>query len=367
VSPVDLDSPATLAKGDPGGALAALVSLPDQIRGGIAAAEAIDLSRLPRAPTSVLACGMGGSGVAADVLAAASRLSGTVPVFVHKTYGIPEWCGSDTFVIASSFSGDTEEVLDALKSAVAVWSKGMAVTSGGSLAGEAEDAGWVVAPIDAKGIWPRFALGWLLALPAAILDRLDLVSNASIRNDTLAESLAERCEQWGPRSATSTNDAKRIASALLDTEPVLWGGDGGAGVAAVRWKNDINENAKMFAHAAVVPEVDHNEIVGLAREGAEGRPRVRRVLICLSDVDEDPRISARLHWTAREVEDAFDEVLTVNGRGTDTVSRFLDLALLGGFVSVYLAILRGVDPTPIDAIGRLKSALQGGGEGEAHS
>lgn len=360
MSPVDLDSPATLAKGDPGGALGALASLPDQVRGALAVAEAADISRLPRAPTSVLVCGMGGSGVAADVLAAASKLSGTVPVLVHKSYGVPEWCGSDTFVIASSYSGETEEVLDALRSAVSTWAKGLAVTAGGSLAREASDAGWLVAPIDAKGIWPRFALGWLLALPAGVLDRLDLVSNASMRSDVLADSLAERCDDWGPAVPMSSNQAKRIAAALLDAEPVVWGGEGSAGVAAQRWKNDINENAKIFAHAAALPEADHNEIVGLAREGGDGRPFVRRVLVCLSEADEDPRMSARMQWTAREVEDSFDEVLTVMGRGTDPVSRFLDLALLGGFVSVYLAILRGVDPTPIDAIGRLKTALGGG-------
>lgn len=347
----------SLTEGDPGGALRSVASLPEQIRTAARIGRGLEGLPDPEGIRAVVCCGMGGSGVGGDVLAAVAHEVGTLPVVAHHSYGVPAYCGPETFVIAASYSGGTEETLDAFRSARAAGAWGVAVTSGGTLGREATDAGWAVAPV-ADGLMPRYAVGWMTVLPAAACQRMGFLRLPDGWDDAVVRHLESRLAEWGPEVPEAENPAKRMARALTGAFPVVWGGDGASGVAAVRWKNDINENAKTFAHAATLPEGDHNEIVGWAREGSDGRPGMRRVLVWLRESVEDPRVAARIQATRREVEASFDDVVEVVGEGDGPLQRFFDLALLGGFVSVYLAIARGVDPIPIESIVRLKNDLQ---------
>lgn len=352
-----LDDRRELSVRDPGGALDAVASLPAQVREAAAAGtEAGAGLPGPGDVDHVVVCGMGGSAVGGDVLAALARAAGPVPVVVHRGYGAPAHTGPRTLVVASSYSGQTEETLDAFRAARDRGATGLAIAVGGRLAEEASAAGWqVITP--RAGLMPRFALGWMTAAPAAALEAAGLLRPAVGWADGTPVALERRARSWGPDAPTDANPAKGLAHALLGAYPVIWGAEGASGVAAVRWKNDLNENAKMAAHAAVLPELDHNEIVGLAAEGREGRPAVRAVLVCLRESVEDERVGARFVASTREVAASFELVWEARGEGDDALARFLDLALLGGFVSVYLALLRGVDPVPIEAIARLKSAL----------
>ncbi len=352
-----LDQPEAVAERDPGRSLDAVASLPAHVREAAAAGAAAG-ARLPGTDDidHVVVCGMGGSAVGGDVLAALARAAGPVPVVVHRGYGAPAHVGPRTLVVASSYSGGTEETLDAFRAARDRGATGLAITIGGRLGDEASAAGWeVIAPTD--GLMPRFALGWMTAAPAAALEAAGLLRPAVGWADGAPVALGRRVSAWGPGAPTDANPAKGLAHALLGASPVIWGAEGASGVAAVRWKNDLNENAKVAAHAAVLPELDHNEIVGLAAEGRQGRPTSRSVLVCLRESVEDERVGARFVASTREVAASFELVWEARGEGDDALVRFLDLALLGGFVSVYLALLRGVDPVPIEAIARLKSAL----------
>lgn len=299
---------------------------------------------------------MGGSGIGGDAAAAAADASGRAPVVPHRTYGLPAWCGPSSLVVASTYSGGTEEVLDAFRAATGKGLRGLAVTSGGALAEEGTSAGWAVVRV-ASGLMPRYAVGWMTAAPALVLGRLGLLGLPDGWAGEAAELLEDRIGEWGPDVPAAENRAKALAAELDGALPVVWGGDGASGVAALRWACDLNENAKIPAHAACLPEGDHNEIVAWAREGAEGRPSGRRVLVWLRSPGEPPGVAARFPATSEEVRDAFDVVREVEGRGRDPLTRFLDLALLGGFVSVYLALLRDVDPVPVPSIDRLKERL----------
>lgn len=305
----------------------------------------------------VVVCGMGGSGVGGDVLAACAHAGGRVPVLVHKGYGVPACAGERTLVVAASYSGETEETVDAVRAAVARGARGIALTCGGSVAGEARRAGWPVVEIAPGAVKPRFALGWMSVLPAAVCERAGLVDLAGGWHERLPERLAQRAGSVGPKRPAEDNPAKALAGELAGAVPIVWGGDGGTPAAAVRWKNDLNENAKVPAHAVALPEVNHNEIVGWGEEGREGRPAFPRALVCLRGAAEDRRLRARLSATLEEVAPDFPVTHEVRAEGAGPLEEFCDLALLGGFTSVYLAILRGVDPVSIAAIDRLKATL----------
>lgn len=353
-----LDDPEGRAERDPSGALDAVASLPEQVRGAGRTVPDLDLHGLPSPEriSSVLFCGMGGSGIGGGAVGAAATVSGRVPAVAHRSYGLPAWCGPGCLVVVSSYSGGTDETLDAFRAAVGTGLRGIAVTSGGTLADEADRAGWVVARV-ASGLMPRYAVGWMTAVPALVLARLGLLSLPHGWTENAARLLDRRVAEWGPGTPRSENPAKALAHDLDGALPVIWGGDGASGVAALRWACDLNENAKTPAHAASLPEGDHNEIVAWAREGAEGRPAGRRVLVWLRTSEEHPGVAARFPATSEEVGESFDVVREVEARGADPLARFLDLTLLGGFVSVYLAVLRGVDPAPVPSIQRLKDHL----------
>jgi len=349
-----LDDADAIGAGDPSGALRAIAGWPSQVADALEAVAAADLEHA--SPTSVLFCGMGGSAVGGDVLAAVARDHGRAPVVVQRSYGAPAWCGPDTFVIASSYSGETVETLDAFRAARDQGARGIAVTSGGTLAQEARRAGWPVIGPDA-GLMPRYALGWLVTAPVAAAVRARLLDLPGGWADGLAAHLADGVRRWGPEAIAQDNVAKSLAHELVGALPVVWGGDGVSAAAAYRWKTELNENAKVPAVAASLPELDHNEIVAWAPEGAQGRPVPKRVLVLLREAGESERIAARFDSTAAEVSASFDLVYTATGHGPQPLGPFFELALLGGFVSVYLAILRGVDPTPIESISRLRAAL----------
>lgn len=350
----ELDLPERLRAADPSDTLGVICELPSHVRAAAAAADAAEL-RAVRA-NAVLFCGMGGSGVGGDVAAAVARTSGGVPVVVHRSYGVPAWVDSSTFVVASSYSGKTEETVDAFRAARDVGASGLAVTRGGTLGREAAAApGWSVLQVN-RILMPRYAIGWICVAPIAVLERAGLVSLTPGWRTSLPELLDKRVLGWGP--ASRANGAKRLAADLAGLYPVVWGGDGASGVAAVRWKNDLNENAKIPAHAAVLPEADHNENMGYAPEGRHGRPGKPRALVCLHEPDDHPRVALRFDETVRDVADDFEVVRHVTAGGDDVLSRFCDLALLGEFVSTYLAVLRGIDPAPIASIERLKAALE---------
>jgi glucose/mannose-6-phosphate isomerase len=334
-------------------ALVALSSLPEQIREAVSLVRGMEIRSSPDI-REVLCCGMGGSGVGADLLAAMMEWSGKLPVVVRKTYGVPAWCGPHTFVVASSYSGETAETLDAFRRARDAGASGFAVAAGGALAAEAEAAGWGVARVR-DGLMPRYALGSLAAAPIEYCRRAGWLELDEGWDARIAAALEEDVRLWGPEVAADRNDAKELAAALVGLYPVLWASDPLAAVAAQRWKNDLNENAKIPAHAAVLPELHHNEVVGLAREGADGRPLVPSALIGLATgvepfVDDEPALD--------EVEGSFEWSQAFGGaEGDDPLTGFFRLVLLGGYVSVYLADARDVDPVPVDVITRLKLAL----------
>src|SRR5215211_3262388 len=296
----------------------------------------------------LIVAGMGGSSVGGRLAAGALGPRLRRPLALAMGYDIPSWIGGETLVLCSSYSGSTEETLATYGAAGDAGAPRVVATTGGPLAERARADGVPVVPLPG-GFQPRAAVGYSLvtALEAAAL----CGAAPSLRQEVAAAaSLASRlAREWGPDGAED-GEAKRIARALHGTFPVITGSGPTASV-AYRWKCQINENAEIPAFASKLPEHDHNEIVGWA--GAERRLSA----VFLEDPEADERVLRRIEATAEIAADGAATVQRVRARGATRLERVVSLVLLGDLVSLYLAVLRGVDPVSVRAIELLKERL----------
>jgi glucose/mannose-6-phosphate isomerase len=299
------------------------------------------------APGGLIVAGMGGSAVGGRL--AAGAIGGRLrrPMVVSDGYALPGWAGPDTVVLCSSYSGFTEETLAAYDDAASRGARRLVATTGGALAERARRDGVPVIPIPG-GFQPRAAVGYSLV---AALEAAALCSAApSLREEVeAAAELAERlAPEWGP-DGPEDGEAKALARRLHGTVPVIAGAELAA-AAAYRWKCQINENASLPAFASVLPELDHNEVVGWP--AADGLSAV-----FLDDPGAHPRNRLRVELTAEQAAAGAAVVERVQARGETPTERLVSLVLLGDLVSLYLAVLRGEDPVSIPPIDALKAAL----------
>jgi len=346
-----LDDERSMRPGDPSGMLEAVLGLPthagEGYELGLAAAD------LPSAEgvTNVAFCGMGGSAVSGDVLRVlmADRLR--VPVVVVRSPELPEWVGPHTLVVASSYSGGTAETLSASEEAVRRGARIVAVTSGGELGRRAEELalGRAIVP---GGFQPRAAIGYLAFATLGALERAGLLPPMRGDVEACAAELRAIADQMAPGVPTSINPAKQLAEAIGDRVPVIWGADGIGAVAAARWKTQLNENAKVPAWASALPELDHNEVVGWSAGQGHGT-----FLVALRHEGEHPDVAVRFPLSVAIAEEAGALAQEVWARGRSALTRLFSLVLVGDLTSTYLALAREVDPTPVEAIARLKEAL----------
>jgi glucose/mannose-6-phosphate isomerase len=296
----------------------------------------------------LIVAGMGGSSVGGRLAAGALGPRLRRPLALAMGYDIPSWIGSETLVLCSSYSGSTEETLATYDAAKAAGAPRLVATTGGELAERARADGVPVIPLPG-GFQPRAAVGYSLvtALEAAALCGAAPSLRAEVEAAaTLAAGLAR---EWGPGGAED-GEAKRLARVLHGTFPVITGAGLTASV-AYRWKCQINENAEIPAFASKLPEHDHNEIVGWA--GAERRLSA----VFLEDSAAEERVARRVDVTAELAAEGAAVVERVSSRGETRLERLVSLVLLGDLVSLYIAVLRGVDPVNVRAIDLLKDRL----------
>ncbi len=301
-------------------------------------------------PGGLVVCGMGGSAIGADLAAAGLGDRATRQIVTVRGYALESWTSPDTLVLCSSYSGNTEETLACFDAAGAVGAARAALTTGGRLAEVAREEGAPVIGVPA-GMQPRAAVLYMTvgALECAAVAGAAPAIHSEI--DAAAALLGDLVAEWGP-DAPEDNLAKRLAHELHGTVPVVHGA-GPTVAPALRWKTQINENAETAAFVSQLPEADHNEICGWER----GRTAAPFAAVFLEDPDHHPRVRRRIELTAAEAERAGAPAIRVAARGDSRLERVLSLVLLGDLVSVYLAVLDGVDPLAVEAIDRLKGAL----------
>jgi glucose/mannose-6-phosphate isomerase len=341
------------------GFLDAVAGLPEQLAAAHDAAVAIEPDQFPAAAgvQNIVVLGMGGSGITGDVLAATASAVLPVPVTVLKQLRTPAFVGPATLAFAISYSGNTDETLTMAQGAADAGARLVAVSAGGALAELAASRGALHVQCP-SGFMPRAALGALVAPVFVTLFRMGLLPDARAWLVSAQEQLARRRDECGPAVAARANPARELARRIGRTIPLVYGGGAIGGVAALRWKADVNENAKAPAFWNAYPELDHNEICGWGQHGDVTRQLF--TLVELRHGFEHERLARRFDVTRTIIEEALHQVLEVRATGDGRLAQLLDLMYMGDWVSCYVALQSDVDPGPIDAIAQLKEALDTG-------
>ncbi len=338
-----------IAQIDLSGQMGDVLAMPDHLRDAMWRVESAIMNEWDT-PAGLVVAGMGGSAIGGALARAALGDHASRPIFVTRAYGLPPWTTPDTTVLCASYSGNTEETLACYESAGALGAQRVVVSTGGRLAAMAREDGVPVIPLP-SGFQPRVAVAYMTVAALEIAALCGAGPRLTSEIDVAASHAEQLVTEWGP-DAPEDSLAKEIARGLLNTAPVI----AGAGLTtpiAYRWKTQINENAKQPAFAHELPELDHNELVGW-----EGAPDVGRFsAVFLDDCDAHPRVKARMELTERLIADSAAASFHVETRGQSTFERVISLVLLGDLVSLYLAVLRGVDPGPVRLIERLKAEL----------
>jgi glucose/mannose-6-phosphate isomerase len=368
-----LDDLALLEAADPGGVLRQAASAAAQVRTSARATAETDLGPVISAgrPRSIVVTGMGGSGVAGDVLSAVCGPGSASPVVAQHDYRLPGWVGAADLVIAVSCSGTTEETLSATEEAVRRGCPLLAVGGAGSpLAQIAEQARAPFIPVEPAGM-PRLTL-WGLAVPLMIIaDRLGVADIPAAALEAAAADLERVSHLCRPDSESFVNPAKTLALELAGTLPMIWGSSPLTGVAATRFACQLNENAKYPAITGVLPEANHNQVVAfdgpfapwpaggqvVLDEEKDPRPPVPLRLVILRDREEHPQVARRRQVSAELAEQRGIEVSELAADGDTPLQRLAGLIQLIDYATVYLGIAIGVDPGPIAVISELKERI----------
>jgi glucose/mannose-6-phosphate isomerase len=349
-----LDDAARRSAVDAQGMIALTDGFPQQCRKALGIAQQFN-PPTPRVPIqNVVVTGLGGSAVGGDLLRVLVEDNGEVPLVVNRDYQMPAFVNDHTLVIAASYSGNTEETLSAFEDAQNRGALLLCITSGGELAQRAAHYGTPVAFIP-KGQPPRSAAGYLFIPMLVAAHKAGVLRPDPTTELVRAIDLLEKArEEWNADVPFERNPAKQFAARLYGKLPIIYGSQPYSAVVALRWKTQLNENTKVHAFCNGYPEMNHNEILGwvLAKQQV---PNLAVVL--LRDGMERPKIVARVETTKRLFARAA-EVHEVFAAGQSMLARMLYAIYFGDWVSCYLALLYGVNPTDISYIDLLKGVLE---------
>ncbi len=334
---------------DPSGQVNDILDLPEHLRDALWRVESARVAPQD-SPGGLVVAGMGGSAIGGVLAVAVLGDRASRPIFTSRDYALPTWTTPDTTVLCASYSGDTEETLAAYDAAGALGARRIVCSSGGRLAALAREDGIPVIPLPGA-YQPRAAVGYALVVALEVAALAGVAEQIHTEIDVAAAHAEQLVADWGP-DAPEDSLAKSLARSLHGTIPSI-AGAGLTAAIAYRWKTQINENAKLPCFAAELPELDHNDIVGW--EGAAELGRFSTVF--LDDSDLHPRVRTRIELTRRLIEPASAGAYRVQTVGETRMERLVSLVLLGDLVSLYLAILRGVDPAAIAVLERLKATL----------
>lgn len=331
---------------DPSNMAEVMLSFPEQLQQAIS-----QPLRLEADFRQICICGMGGSAIGGDIIADHSFGQSQKPVFVVRGVQLPDWACRDTLVLVTSYSGNTRETLELFRQAVVGGCQVIGISSGGTLEQRCQENGFGHVKVPG-GLQPRCALGYMLGYLANILGCMGM-PQCRQEIERCIPLLKELRQEIGPQNPDSP--VRQLAQRTHNHVPVFYSYTYMAS-SALRWKNQVNENSKKIAFSGIMPEFNHNEVVGWT-EGVKGSQ-------CLPIFLYDPDAPALL----KDMMDASLEALRENGvamevveiRGRSVMEKNLRSVMHADFYSLYLAFLKNVDPMPVRSIVSLKERLQGG-------
>ncbi|HLN44378.1 MAG TPA: bifunctional phosphoglucose/phosphomannose isomerase [Candidatus Sulfotelmatobacter sp.] len=312
-------------------------------------------------PENIIIAGMGGSGIGGELLKDYTRNQLLLPLEVNKDYTLPAYTNERSLVIIVSYSGDTEESLSAFLDAVKRKCMIYCITSGGRLLELVKRLKMPFLEIPA-GMPPRAASPYLFVPQLILLEKLALISDASEDLKEAIQVLRKISQENAPEKSMLSSTAKSLASEINGTVPTVYGFGIYRGVAQ-RWKQQFNENTKIPAKWEVFPELNHNEIVGWEKADALAKAFS---IIFLRDNNEPAEIRKRIETTKTLLESntTSSKQFELWSQGKSILAKILSVILIGDFTSVYLSLLRNVDPTPVSTIVTLKKELDKSGTKE---
>jgi glucose/mannose-6-phosphate isomerase len=311
---------------------------------------AFEVEQYASVPKNVVFSGMGGSSLVAELASTWPKLN--VPFVVSKTYSLPSFVNEDTLVICASYSGNTEETLSSLAEAETTGAQIAIIAHGGKLAQRAETAGYRLARLP-ECPQPRTGIFYAYRALVEILVAAGLVADDVVADlVAVVEPLQAACKDWAPTVPQDKNLAKQLALEMMGKSLTVFAGTQ-MYPAAYKWKIDANENAKNTAWSNVVPEFNHNEMIGWSSH-PEDKPFA---VIDLLSSFEHPRVLKRFAVADRLLSGKRPKAIAVNAVGQSPLEHLLYLVLLGDFATTYLAMLNHVDPTPVELVERFKKEL----------
>lgn len=314
--------------------------------------ERIELKNTYENVQNIVLCGMGGSAIGGDLSRSLVNESLTVPIFVNRNYSLPNWVNSNSLVIASSYSGNTEETLSAYHEAISKGAKVIGVTTGGKLNSllDKNNNEKVLIP---AGLQPRAAVAFSFIPLLYLLKKLSVTNSRALDElDTAIEKIQSVNDIYSLDNEKNLTYA--LAKEIYNTIPVIYGENEMTSTIALRWKGQFNENSKMLAYHNDLPEMNHNEIVGW-----QENPKLLKQIsiLWISDKSYNLRNSLRLD-TSRDILDNIPAIQKkVELGGANFTERFIHLLHFGDWVSYWCALLHIIDPTPVSKIDKLKKIL----------
>ncbi len=350
---MDLNNIERMKELDPENMINHINALPDQL------AEAWELGMQFELPDwegieNVLIAGMGGSAIGADLLAAYAESNSSVPIIVHRDYQLPAWAKNEkTLLILSSHSGNTEEVLSITEQALKTNCRIMAISTGGKLS--------KIAKIENFPLWkfkhdfqPRTAVGFSFALLLAVFTKLDFIPDPGIELKEAVIEMKKQQESLLPEVLDTANPSKRLAGQLMGRWITFWGSGLMAPIAR-RWKGQINENAKVQASFEILPEADHNALQGIMQPEAQFGATMN---VFLQSKSDHPRNKLRSNFTRMTFMLEGQNTDFHRARGNSSLAQMWTTIHYGDYVSYYLAMGYGVDPSPVPMLIELKDKMK---------
>jgi glucose/mannose-6-phosphate isomerase len=350
----NLDDPQLFRQYDPEGMLTHLHMMPQLCQDAWQRAMNFELPPDCAHVDKVVILGMGGSAIGGDLVAGLALSEAKLPIIVRRDYELPSFADAKTLIIASSYSGNTEETLAAFEQALKTEAKKLVITTGGKLKAIAQAKGVPTFGFDYKA-QPRAALAYSIMPILCFLQRLSFITDKSkdvTETVSVLQQLSLEIKEDAPQRQ---NPAKQLASRLYNQLPVIYGA-GIVSEVARRWKTQFNENAKAWAFYEVFPELNHNAVVGY-QFPAELATKIMVVLLHSTQLPE--RIKLRYQITCQLLERAGVSYQIIDGNGERPLSQVMSLVLFGDYTSYYLAMLYKTDPSPVKAIDFLKEKLAG--------
>ncbi len=307
-----------------------------------------------REVSKIIFAGLGGSAIGADLVRSYLYFESKIPIIVCREYELPAYVDSKTVVFISSYSGNTEETLSAYASAKEKGATLIAISSGGTLKeyAQKDKVSFIEIP---KGLAPRCALGYLSIIPLCLLAKMGLIKDMDPSIAEVIKVLEEiKRKNINPNIGQKDNIAKSVALKLLHKFTVIYSASVHFDICTTRFRGQLAENAKALASAHVFPEMNHNEIVGWQNPKKLFK---NFVVILLRDKEMHPRVAKRMDITKDILEKEGILVMEIWSRGEGLLSRIFSLIYIADFISYYLAVLYGIDPTPVERITYLKKEL----------